>query len=53
MELNRSNRFKILIVDDVPKNIQVAASILQSDCYQIAFAQNGTMALSPSRKQPL
>ena len=46
MELNRSNRFKILIVDDVPKNIQVAASILQSDCYHIAFAQNGTMALS-------
>jgi len=46
MELNRNNRFNILIVDDVPKNIQVAASILQSDSYHIAFAQNGTMALS-------
>jgi len=46
MELNHNNRFKILIVDDVPKNIQVAASILQSDSYHIAFAQNGTMALS-------
>ncbi|MDP4858541.1 MAG: diguanylate cyclase [Desulfobacterales bacterium] len=46
MELNRSNRFKILIVDDVPKNIQVAASILQNDTYQIAFAQDGPTALA-------
>ena len=46
MDLNRNNRFKILIVDDVPKNIQVAASILQSDSYHIAFAQDGPTALS-------
>ncbi len=46
MELNRHNRFKILIVDDVPKNIQVAASILQNDHYQMAFAQDGPTALT-------
>ena len=46
MDLNRNNRFKILIVDDVPKNIQVAASILQSDSYHMAFAQDGPTALS-------
>ena len=46
MELIRNNRFKILIVDDVPKNIQVAASILQSDSYHMAFAQDGKTALS-------
>ncbi len=46
MDLNQHNRFKILIVDDVPKNIQVAASILQNDNYQIAFAQDGPMALA-------
>jgi diguanylate cyclase (GGDEF)-like protein len=46
MDLNQPNRFKILIVDDVPKNIQVAASILQNDNYQIAFAQDGPTALA-------
>ncbi|MDZ7581286.1 MAG: diguanylate cyclase [Deltaproteobacteria bacterium] len=46
MELNRPYRFKILIVDDVPKNIQVAASILQNDHYQMAFAQDGPTALT-------
>ena len=46
MDLNQHNRFKILIVDDVPKNIQVAASILQSDAFQIAFAQDGPTALA-------
>jgi len=46
MDLNRHNRFKILIVDDVPQNIQIAASILQNDNYQIAFAQDGPTALA-------
>jgi len=46
MGLIRNNRFNILIVDDVPKNIQVAASILQSDSYHMAFAQDGPTALS-------
>lgn len=46
MDPNQPNRFKILIVDDVPKNIQVAASILQDDNYQMAFAQDGPTALA-------
>jgi diguanylate cyclase (GGDEF)-like protein len=39
-------RYKILIVDDVPKNIQVAANNLQNSGYQIAFAQDGPTALA-------
>ncbi|MBF0351654.1 MAG: SpoIIE family protein phosphatase [SAR324 cluster bacterium] len=35
----------ILIVDDVPKNIQVLAGFLKQEHYQIAFAQNGKNAL--------
>jgi signal transduction histidine kinase len=42
---NGKRRFKILIVDDVPKNIQVAANILQQQGYQLFFAQNGPSAL--------
>ncbi len=41
--------FKILIVDDVPKNIQVAANILRDEQFQIAFAQNGKSALEQIR----
>jgi diguanylate cyclase (GGDEF)-like protein len=39
-------QYKILIIDDVPKNIQVAASILQKNGYQMAFAQDGATALT-------
>lgn len=35
----------ILIVDDVPKNIQVVANILQPRGYRMAFAQDGKTAL--------
>ncbi len=41
--------FNILIVDDVPKNIQVVASILQNEGYRMAFAQNGIAALEQVR----
>ncbi|MCP4158354.1 MAG: hybrid sensor histidine kinase/response regulator [bacterium] len=37
--------FKILIVDDNPKNIQVAANILRNEGCRMAFAQNGEIAL--------
>ena len=40
------HRHSILIIDDVPKNIQVAASILQKNGYQMAFAQDGRTALT-------
>ncbi len=38
-----TNMFKILIVDDVAKNIQVAASILKD--YNISFANDGDTAI--------
>ena len=44
-----NERFRILIVDDVPKNIQVAANILQRQGYHMAFAQNGKAALAQIR----
>jgi two-component system, sensor histidine kinase and response regulator len=37
---------KILIVDDIPKNIQVVATNLQNAGYDISFAQDGQKALS-------
>ncbi len=46
MHEHTEKKFKILIVDDVPKNIQVAANILQQEGYQMAFAQNGKAAIS-------
>lgn len=36
----------ILIVDDIPKNLQVLSSILNTEGYQIAFASGGNQALS-------
>jgi len=42
---SKTNKYKILIVDDVPKNIQVVASILQNQGYSMAFAQDGPTAL--------
>jgi two-component system sensor histidine kinase/response regulator len=41
----------ILIVDDIPKNIQVLGNILSKANYQIAYAQNGEQALSITRHQ--
>lgn len=38
-------RNKILIVDDVPQNLQVLGSILRKEPYQIAFATSGKEAL--------
>lgn len=45
MKQQKEAQYKILIIDDVPKNIQVAASILQKTGYQMAFAQDGATAL--------
>ncbi len=38
-------RFKVLIVDDVPKNIQVLANLLGDEEYDISYATNGKQAL--------
>lgn len=36
---------KILIVDDIPKNIQMAMNILKDEGYKMFYAKNGEMAL--------
>ena len=36
---------KILIVDDIPKNIQMAMNILKNEGYKMFYAKNGQMAL--------
>lgn len=36
----------ILIVDDIPKNLQVLSNILNTEGYQIAFASHGRQALT-------
>ena len=41
----REKQFKILAVDDNPKNIQVIGSILRKANYQVGFAFNGQQAL--------
>lgn len=45
MEKNEETRKKILIVDDIPKNIELAANILQTKNYNITFAKSGLSAL--------
>ncbi len=37
---------KILIVDDVPKNIQMAMNILKNEGYEMLFSQSGEAAFS-------
>jgi DNA-binding response OmpR family regulator len=44
MDTNAQKK-KILIVDDVPKNIELAANILQTRSYNITFAKSGASAL--------
>ncbi len=39
-------KHKILVVDDVPKNIQILGNILSNAGYQIAYAQDGDQALN-------
>jgi diguanylate cyclase (GGDEF)-like protein len=49
MDSTKAIRYRVLIVDDVPKNIQVAANILQKSGYQMAFAQDGPTAIEQTR----
>ena len=42
---------KILIVDDVSKNIQILGNILSQKQFQIAYAQNGQQALDICKVQ--
>lgn len=52
MVKEKTEKNKILIVDDVPKNIQVVANILQSQGYSMAFAQSGQTALDLVEENP-
>lgn len=49
----KKNSYKILIVDDIPANIQILANILSKEDYQIAYAQSGKQALSVIQNQKL
>jgi signal transduction histidine kinase len=44
-------KFKILIVDDNPKNIQVLGNILRKEGYNVEFAVNGKQALQRIEKE--
>ena len=44
-EIQNSNNFSILIVDDVARNIQLVAKFLTKEGYNLFFAQSGEAAL--------
>lgn len=46
LESNEHYQPLILIVDDIPKNLQILGSILNLESYQIAFASSGEQALA-------
>lgn len=46
-----SNKKKILIVDDIPKNIQILGNLLSGINFQIAYAQSGEQALEVIKHQ--
>lgn len=46
----KETKYKILVVDDIPKNIQIIANTLGKDNYSIAFATNGNDALKHAAK---
>ena len=46
MNDTNNKMFKLLIVDDVPKNIQILGNILQQQNYPVSFATSGKDALS-------
>jgi len=47
----KQSAHKILIVDDVARNIQILGNILSSHGFQIAYAQSGKHALGIAQKQ--
>ena len=46
LQLSRIKRTKILIVDDLPENLQILGNTLRENGFQIAFATSGKQALS-------
>ena len=47
------SRSRILIVDDIPANIQLVASILKQENYDLSFAQSGLDALQILQQRPI
>ncbi len=47
--LNDGDAPKILIVDDIPKNIQIVGNILQEENYDIYFANSGETAIKQTQ----
>lgn len=47
--LDNSRKYEILIVDDVPANIQLLGNILVGENYEISFASSGQQALDAAR----
>lgn len=50
MEELKLGKFRILIVDDTPKNIQVLGTILRQEDYQLNIANNGKQAIDMAEK---
>lgn len=44
---------RVLIVDDVPENIQISATILKSEGYDLFFAESGERALQEARSREI
>jgi putative two-component system response regulator len=43
--------YKILIVDDMPKNIQVAMNMLKNEGYHLFYAKDGNMAIKLTKEK--
>ena len=52
MTQNETDQFGILIVDDIPANIQVLGNILQEEGYAVSFAMSGKQALAMVLSDP-
>jgi len=48
--MQNTNHYRILIVDDIVENIQVAMSTLKDDGYEFSFAKSGMQALEVIQK---
>jgi len=51
-DMNPELQPKILVVDDVPKNVQLLATLLSRESYQISAAMNGARAIEMAEKDP-
>ncbi|BDD04899.1 hybrid sensor histidine kinase/response regulator [Aureibacter tunicatorum] len=48
--MNTNSTPKILIIDDISQNVQIAANILKDDNYNITYALSGRMALEKMKR---